>query len=393
MADNRQTKRAAEGIYRRGTGKAMRYLVPIVEPGGGRKWHTLPAGTSLNDAKQFKRDREADKRRLRGKKEQTVAEFAGTWVEKFPRPSDSTNRHNRDQVRPFARDFATTNMREVPRGKARDWALEHRASVPALRAMFNDAISVDVCEFNPFANLRLPGSPGRKNIQVLTLDELDLLVGCARSSLGSYGNHFADFILVQAWTGLRPGESFALIPERVDFDRHEIHVMEQAENKTGYLKPTKNKLHRTIVMLPEAERALRRICEYREPQEFLMQPKNPRTRLHVPGPDGRVRAAFIGARLNFYWAPVRAAFMASLPATHWLHQRIREQGDNGQLDAYELRHLCGTQLAARGVSPYDGAEHFGHQDGGRLFMSTYTHPHAEDARSRIRGAFNEGKAA
>jgi integrase len=56
------------------------------------------------------------------------------------------------------------------------------------------------------------------------------------------------------------------------------------------------------------------------------------------------------------------------------------------MDFYE-RHYCATELLRLGVSHADVAVQLGHTDGGSLVMSTYGHPSEDDARARLRAAF------
>lgn len=63
---------------------------------------------------------------------------------------------------------------------------------------------------NPFANLRLEQSRGRKDLVALTEDELHELGDTAARVLGDYGPTFRSMILFAGYVGLRPGELFAL---------------------------------------------------------------------------------------------------------------------------------------------------------------------------------------
>jgi integrase len=82
--------------------------------------------------------------------------------------------------------------------------------VPALRAMFNDALEDGLCAVNPFAKLGLDRSKGREDIVVLTRAELDALAQLARRMNGErFGREVAALILWAAYTRMRPGETFA----------------------------------------------------------------------------------------------------------------------------------------------------------------------------------------
>jgi integrase len=57
------------------------------------------------------------------------------------------------------------------------------------------------------------------------------------------------------------------------------------------------------------------------------------------------------------------------------------------MDAYELRHFCGSHLADLGVSAQDIAHQLGHTDGGRKAQEVYIHTYEDRARDRLRRAF------
>jgi hypothetical protein len=110
-----------------------------------------------------------------------------------------------------------------------------------------------------------------------------------------------------------------------------------------------------------------------------------------------------------YWHPLRAAFTARLPDSHWLVQRIaegaaakaaepddekRKRMPDGKLDFYELRHRACTFMAeppphGLGLSSADIALQIGHTDGGALVERLYIHRNADLARARILASMEE----
>ena len=227
-----------------------------------------------------------------------------------------------------------------------------QSNVRIVRAMFTDAIDDQLHPGpNPFANLRLEQSRGRKDLIALTEDELTELSEKALEVLGEFGPTFRAMIVFSAYVGLRPGELFAL--ERSDVGRDEVAIRQNLDG-TGTIKAPKNGRERIVVLPPPAREALADVP----------------VRLDVPWqfvtPRGR---RFTKSSLYYYWNPVRAAF-----------------GRPG-MDYYELRHFCATHLLELGVSHADVAVQLGHTDGGALVMSTYGHPSEEAARERVKRAF------
>lgn len=407
QANDGKMKRVAEGVYiRNGT-----YIVPIWNPQkgdrGGKDFHRLgdcPCGAShpgstLTHAKALKRklenEKEATSRRRRngGGQALAVADWAGRydskkwvpgrWLQVRPRKAETTNIHNDERSRAFARQFAGRTMASITEEEAQVFALEHPWSFKVLHSMFNDAMALRLVDRNPFAGLSVPTREGRKDIVVLTDAELAQLSGIARVVHGEYGPLFAAMIEVAAWTGIRPSELFLLAIEPgdglnwVDLDAGIVHVEWQLAGKTRKITRPKKESQRKVVLLPAAEAALRSIAHLARGQRpvFLTKRGKPFTpRTHF-----------------YYWDPVRAAFAASLPAGHHLRQRTSETGGEN-LDFYELRHYFGTKLAhpPAGVtpaSPYEIAAMMGHKDGGQLALERYVHVRAQEAQDSIRNAW------
>jgi len=348
------------GIYRR-YGK---YVVPIWTP-EGREYHggieTLAAAREL-------KHREEDRKRRRGKrtKDETCDHFAARWVRDYPRPQRTTNLHNAERVKQFAKDFKGTKLSEVTRAQARAWALENQGHLPAVRAMFSDAVEDGLAGENPFARLRLKQPRGRSDIVGLTPKELTQLTNAALRKHGDFGPMFAALIETAAWTGLRPGELYALRHSDIDYRKGEIDVTRQLRSKTGEYGAPKSAEARTVVLLPPAEAALRSVPGDAETIFLTKEGRRYSARVH-----------------HYYWDVVRALFWDRLP-------KERQERIPGDFAFYELRHFFGTQLAEKGMSPYDIALQMGHRDGGKLAMERYIHVDGENARERIRRAFSQG---
>lgn len=324
-----------------------RYAVRIYRAGRQEWIGTYPTRREAREA-----EREAFGRR-RASRDETCESFAGRWVEDFPRARASTNRHNGYSVKPFARDFKGVRMDDVTRRRARQWALAHRSSVGAVRAMFQDALNEEIVTENPFSNLRLPQSRGRRDLEVISEKRLHELADSALTSCDGYGSTFRACILFAAYVGLRPGELFTLKRADVDFAAGEVRI-KTSLGSTGEVTLPKNGKPRTVILPPPAAEALRSMPRRSDSLYVFTTPNGKR---------------FSRTSHYYWWRAVRLAF--GVP----------------DMDFYELRHFCATHLLELGVSHADVAVQLGHTDGGALVMSTYGHPSEDAARERLRKAF------
>ena len=282
--------------------------------------------------------------------EETIQSFAARWMRDYPRARESTNQHNTERVKRFAATFSRRRMDSITSDEARAWVIVHGSSHSALRAMFNDARRSGLVIVNPFADLRLPRSRGRRDLESdwLTVDDVDRLSTTARNVHGDYGPMMASLVTFAAFTGIRPGELFALRFDDLRVDT--VHVRRSADSKTRTIGPPKNGLPREIVYPAPARRAVESAPRFYEQQLVFVAPRG-----------GQIWAP----HFNWLWNPVRAAF--GRPTMHF----------------YELRHFCATHLLELGLSPSDVAVQLGHTDNGKLVMSTYGHPSVKAARARI----------
>jgi integrase len=383
--------RVAEGIYKRNGS----YVVPIWNPRTRkREWHG--GIESLAEAKRVKREQEDRKQRHVRSGSETVESFAERWTRDFPRNKDSTNRHNAERVRAFARDFGAQLLADVDKVSARAWVmggqvpreiepfaqswvgaqtldgrvvvLPHRGNLQAVRAMFGDALRSGLVDFNPFVGMRLPSARGRKDITVVNAQELRQLERLAHDIHGPImGPRMAALIRLAAWTGMRPGELYAMRWPWVDFVKGEVRVLAQVNAKMGRETLPKSDEPRTIVLLEPAADALRGLERQIGTDLVFVTTRGQQ---------------FSQRTLHYYWSEVRAAFAALVPEGHWLRQRM--ESGKGNLDFYELRHFAATWLLNRGASASDVAIQLGHRDNGAQVLETYGHPSEDDARDRIR---------
>ena len=277
------------------------------------------------------------------------------WLTEYAREAGATRRTYRYGVAAFADEFARVRLADFDRLTARSWALRSpQSNVRVVRAMFNDAINDGLHPGpNPFANLRLEQSRGRKDLIALTEAELTSSRTKALDVHGEFGPMFRAMVLFAAYVGLRPGELFAL--ERSDVGRDEVTIRQNLDG-TGTIKAPKNGRERVVVLPPPAREAL----------------------------------ADVPARLDVAVAVRHAARSAVRKSEPLL---LLEPGTGGVrrpgMDFYELRHFCATHLLELGVSHADVAIQLGHTDGGALVMSTYGHPSEDAARERLKRAYDD----
>jgi len=139
-----------------------------------------------------------------------------------------------------------------------DWLAggKRNGTIPALRAMFNDAASAKggrLVRQNPFAGLRVSRGPGRRHEQPPSEEQVWKLIRCAHELASP---SFAAWLQVAAFTGLRPGELDALRRTNVDLDRGRIRVVEQFNAKTRTFTPPKNGLSREAPLTVPAREAI-----------------------------------------------------------------------------------------------------------------------------------------
>ncbi len=289
---------------------------------------------------------------------ETVASFAGRWIDDYPRPRPSSNRSNAERVKPLAAELGAVRLADVTRPMARAWALKHHYCVPAARAMFADAMNDGLVDANPFAALRLPGSPGRKHITALTEKELRALADEALRAWpdDAWAFSYRAMILFAGYVGLRPGELFALPRANVAGD---LCLIDRGlDSKSGVVGPTKNGRPRTVTVPPVARDAIATL---------------------PPMASGLL---FESARGQMW----------RQPSHHHCWKVVRSMAGRPGLNFHELRHAAATFLLERGMSASDVAVQLGHTDGGRLVQTLYGHPSQVAARERLLACWDEPDA-
>lgn len=285
----------------------------------------------------------------------TVSEWAARWLEDYARPAASSRRTHRYATNRILGDLGERPLDSIDRPFARRLATQTwpRSVTNTARAMFGDAHRDGLIPANPFADLRLPLSRGRKDLDALTEPQVHQLANLAVDIHGDYGREMRAIILTLGYIGVRPGELCALHWTDLNATERELAVRHTVDS-SGNLKAPKNGEPRLVVVPVEALDALTTL-----PRRL----DSPRV-FHTP----RGRTLTKGS-LAYLWRPVAAAWTAH---------------GHPHITPYHLRHAAATLLLERGLAPWDVGTQLGHRDGGRLVQTLYGHPSEDGARQRLK---------
>jgi integrase len=294
---------------------------------------------------------------LRGK---TVGEFWQEWTTDplWARDAESTNLHNAERTRAFAERYRDRSLRSIDSLVVAEWLKggHNLGTVPALRAMLNDARRPQagmLLDANPFANLGLKRSKGRKHLQPPQPGEVARLIAAADELTPP---SFAAYLFTACYSAMRPGELDALRLDDLDFtpDAESIRIQRQWNVKAKKITPPKHGSRGTIAMV--------------EPLRDRL--------LSLPRESEWVFSTLRGTH-----------FTPSSRSHHW--NRVRCAVGLGNVSLYEAtRHYFAWYLLNVAELPdHVVAQQLRHDDGGTLVRELYGHPDAAMARERIRAAF------
>lgn len=303
---------------------------------------------------------------------ETMRAYAKDWLEIHHgpgtrRPAKTTRPLNESQLKPFLADFGDRPLDgSITRSEALRWAKKHPRSARVVSAMLNDAVNEDRCAGNPFANRQQPAPRDRKHIKPLTAEELDRLANIALRHWGAdgYGLVARAWVLFGATVGCRPGETFAVELDDMDFAAEEVTIRR--------IKKRGNRYPVDIVVLPRvAIDAVRAI------------PNLPRVGPVFTTLNG---AHMVKGALKYYWDPIRAAFRETVTAERWTE--LLDGSDDGKnLDFYVLRHYCASRIVARGGNEYDVSAQLGNSP--QTAREVYIHSYTDEANARNRRFLND----
>jgi integrase len=273
----------------------------------------------------------------------------------FARPKESTNIHNRERTRAFVERYGSRRIDAIDDTVVTEWLAggKRNGTIPALRAMFNDAASAKggrLVRQNPFARLGISRGPGRRHEQPPSEEQVWKLIGCARDLASP---SFAAWLQVAAFTGLRPGELDALRRVNIDLARSRIRVVEQ----------------------------------YSAMARKFTLPKNGQTRDAPLTEPAREAILSLPVEGEFCFAPIRGShWTASARAYHWKAVRAAAGWDGSLYLA--TRHFAGWYMVNLLELPSEDVSiALGHTDGGELVRRLYGHRDRDRALDRVTAAY------
>jgi len=290
----------------------------------------------------------------------TVRDFWVEWTtsELWARPAESTNLHNAERTRAFVKCFGDRPIASIGAADVAAYLQggRNRGTVPALRAFFNDARGVlagHLVDRNPFANLGLRQTRGRKDVQPPDQATVARMLAAADDLTPP---SFAAYLVTACYSAARPGELDALRWTDVDFTAGTIRVQRQWNAKLAKLTGPKHDSRRTIALTAPVHERLERL-----PRES-----------------------------EWVFTTVRGThYTPSSRVFHW--NRVRAGVGIGNVSLYlATRHYFGWYaMNVLELPPHVIALQLGHDDGGELVRRLYGHPDAAIARERTRQAFRD----
>ncbi len=180
-------------------------------------------------------------------------EYADRYLVDYERRNKAGSAQTqRGRLAVFKKDFAGRSL-DIPRAEAKDWALEHPSSTPAVVSLYNYAIDEDdvPLERNPFRKLGKRSS-GRSREAPPTEAEFQALLD-ACSALGVYASQMRSLLQFAAYTLMRPGELYAL--EWPDIDLEAMRIQKARRIYRGLVDEPKTG-PKTIALTPPARDAI-----------------------------------------------------------------------------------------------------------------------------------------
>lgn len=185
----------------------------------------------------------------------TIGEYVTHFLAYYEREKkDSSLDAARTRLARLKNDHGHREMREIDRMEAKTLCAEWPDYViPVVITMFNQAVEDQVVELNPFRGLTPRAKPGRAEDAPPTVEEFDQLrTACA--ALGAYGPRMLALLDFAAFSGMRPGEIYALEWTDIDFEAMRITVSRRMYKRRPGLP--KNNKTKTIALTPPARDAV-----------------------------------------------------------------------------------------------------------------------------------------
>jgi integrase len=184
----------------------------------------------------------------------TCGEWADRYLVRYERDRKASSADTvRSALLRFKADFSDRPLDSITRIEALDWAEWVPVGVASVAVTcMNAALDAELIERNPFRGLGRRGR-GRADQAPPTEEQFErLLGGC--SALGWYAPQMRSLIVFAAYSGMRPGELFALEWSDIDFTQMRIDVQRRVYK--GVLDTPKSGKMRRIALTPPARDAL-----------------------------------------------------------------------------------------------------------------------------------------
>jgi integrase len=277
----------------------------------------------------------------------TYAAFvtATGWPHNGRRGEPTIDRLERS-IRPFLDRYGDRPIRDgITSAAAR--AFTHTYGPDCAEAactLLNDLRPLTLCQHNPFAG-SMGTPPAGENETLTDADFADLIRLAEDVWRGQSGRVLAALIQTLGEEGLRLGEALTLRRADLDFD-HDTLTVWASIDRDRRIRPLVMG-PRIIRMFPQTKRRLRELAPDGSDAIF---------RNHAGRPLGR-------HGLRYRWPTIAAAWQATRPDDHWIHDRLGRD-PRSHLSLYELRRRAARWLMTApphgaGYSPIQAAVHLG----------------------------------
>ena len=153
------------------------------------KQHWIGTCRTLREARAVEAEHQLSRRV--GKGSITVAQWAKRWLRDYPRPARSTQVTYKGALGKFLSLHGNDRLSDIDRMTA--VATSHEIGSHARRVvcvMYNDALDAGLVDHNPFMNIRMPQSRGRKDLKPPTREQIFELAETARQVLPTMGSRY-----------------------------------------------------------------------------------------------------------------------------------------------------------------------------------------------------------
>lgn len=183
----------------------------------------------------------------------TIEDWATRFLARYERTRKASSHATAVQaLRQFRDELGQRPLVSFSRLEALDWVQAKKPGSRVLVTMFEEARDAELIDRNPFRGLT-PRTRGRQDEAPPTEAEFAKLVESC-SALKWYAPQMRSLLLFAAYSGMRPGEIFALEWEDIDIEKMRIRVQRRVWQ--GKVDSPKSNRAKTIALTPPARDAL-----------------------------------------------------------------------------------------------------------------------------------------